>query len=169
MAQAAKCRAGLIAERIKPMDHHLEEKMLTMRRLYRRVMAGVFALAVLMVVIDLLYPDLASLTREAALMSKSVMIVLFLSIIPLLLSHLKKRLANLPPEADTNRKMAVYQRQFHIKAAVLCVLCVLSMVVFILSGDPMILILLLAGLLFLYFERPSRLKIVEDLGLDEEG
>ncbi|MBS3807284.1 MAG: hypothetical protein KGY60_07255 [Bacteroidales bacterium] len=151
------------------MNTHIEEKILYLRRMYRRVMAGVLALAVLMVVIDLLYPDLTSLSKKAALISKSVMIVLFLSIIPLLLSHFRKRLGEIPGEADTNWKMGVYQRQFYIKAAVLSALCVLSMVVFIISGDPMILVLLLAGVLFLYFERPNRLRIVDDLGLDEEA
>lgn len=150
------------------MNTHIEGKILYLRRMYRRVMAGVLALAVLMFVIDLLYPDLASLSKKAALISKSVMIVLFLSIIPLLLSHFRKRLGEMSGEADSTWKMGVYQRQFYIKAAVLSVLCVLSMFVFIISGDPMILVLLLAGVLFLYFERPNRLKILDDLGLDEE-
>ena len=151
------------------MDHQVEERIGSLQRIYRRVMVGVFALVVLMFVVDGLYPDLTSLSKKAGLISKSVMIVLFLSVIPLLLSYFRKRLGKMPGEADSAWKMWVYQRQFYIKAAVLSVLCVLSMVVFLISGDPMILILLLAGVLFLYFERPNRHKILDDLGLDEEA
>ena len=151
------------------MESHFEQRVRYLQRMYRRVMAGLFALAVLMFVIDLLYPGLTSLSKEAALVSKSVMIMLFLSIIPLLLSHFRKRLKKLPPEADAHWKMEVYQRQFFIKAWVLSFLCVMSMVVFIISGDPMILILLLAGVLFVYFERPNRLKIINDLGMEGES
>ena len=150
------------------MDAHVEHKILILKRLYKRVMVGLLALALVMLAIDMIYPGLTSLSKKTALISKSVMIVLFLSVIPLLLSHLRKQLARLPGHTDIREKMAVYQRQFYIKAAVLSALCVLSMVVFLLSGDPMILVLLLAGLLFLYFERPNRLKIQSDLDIEQD-
>lgn len=150
------------------MDAYVEQKILILRRLYKRVMIGLLALALLMFAIESIYPGLTRLSSKTALISKSVMIVLFLSVIPLLLSHLRKKLISLPSHADRETKMAVYQRQFYIKVTVLSALSVLSILVFSLSGDAMILVLLLAGMLFLYFERPSRLKIQSDLDIDGE-
>jgi hypothetical protein len=46
-------------------------------------------------------------------------------------------------------------------------LSVLTLVVFFFSRDPMILIFVLAVIVFFYFERPTRLKIQEDLKINE--
>lgn len=146
-----------------------EDALHSMRRLYRKNMAGVLVLSAGVLAASMLFPELPSLSKKASLIAKSVMIVLFLSVIPLLLSHLRKQLRLLPAETSIARKMAVYRRQFYIKAAVLSLLCLMSMVVFLASGDPMILVLLLAGVMFLYFERPNRLKIRNDLKMDEES
>lgn len=150
-------------------DKVFEDELGSMWRLYRKNMAGVLFLSAGVLALAMLFPGLPSLSKKASLIAKSIMIVLFLSVIPLLLSHLRKQLRLLPRETSIDRKMTVYRRQYYIKAAVLSILCLMSMVVFLASGDPMILVLLLAGLLFLYFERPNRLKIRHDLKMDEEA
>ena len=151
------------------MEHQLEQQMNGLRKHYRYTMAGILALAGFTLVVYFLYPELTNLSRVKALISKSVMIILFLSVVPLLLSYLRKRLARVPGETTPSEKMAIYKKHFRVKAMTLSVLCVLSMLVFILSDDPMILILLVAGILFLYFERPNELKFRNDLENEADG
>jgi hypothetical protein len=149
-------------------DPRFEDQIKSMTRFYRIVVTALLVIAVLAFVLYFLWPGLSILTREEALVSKSIMIILFLSIVPLMLNYMKKQLARIPQETPPIEQLYVYKRHFHRKAIALALLCLLSVVVFMLTGDPMILLLLIAGILFLYFERPSRLKILTDLDMEEE-
>jgi len=149
------------------MDQNINEQITGLKRLYRNTMSGLLGLTLVTFVLYFLFPGLSKLSREAALVSKSVLIILFLSIVPLMLSFMRRRLERIPSEATLFDKLAVYKNQFQLKSGILAALCILSMVVFVISGDPMILILLIAGILFLYFERPNHLKIRKDFRMDE--
>jgi len=150
-------------------DPRFEEQMKVLKRFYRKTLATLLAFVALAFTLYFLFPAISVFTREEALVSKSVMIILFLSVIPLMLSYMKKQLDRIPEETSPIEQLQVYKRYFYRKAIALALLCVLSVLVFMLTGDPMILLLLIAGILFLYFERPTRLKILTDLGMDEEG
>jgi len=149
-------------------DSRFEDQVKALKKFYRATLAILLVLIALAFVLSFLFPGISTFTREEALVSKSIMILLFLSGVPLVLNHMKNRLAHIPEETPPVEQLLVYKRYFHRKTVTLAILCVLSVVVFVLTGDPMILLLLIAGILFLYFERPSRLKILADLDMDEE-
>ncbi len=149
------------------MAELFEQKIHALRKRYQTIMFGLLTLSAGVLLLHFLFPGLPNFTQKAALISKSVLIILFLSIIPLMLSHFKRKLYEIPRDREPLLKITAYQRQFYIKTAVIVALCLLTLLVFALSGDPMILVLLLAGVLFLFFERPSRLKIYTDLDIDD--
>jgi uncharacterized membrane protein YbhN (UPF0104 family) len=149
-------------------DPRFENQLKIMNRFYRTILISLLAVIVLAFVLYFLLPGVSTLTREEALVSKSIMIILFLSVVPLMLSYMKRQLARIPRESTPVDQLLVYKRHFYRKAIALAILCVLSLVVFLLTGDPMILLLLVAGILFLYFERPGRLKVLTDLDMEEE-
>jgi len=149
-------------------DPRFEEQLKALKRYYRTILTALLAIIVLAFVLYFLLPAISTLSREEALVSKSIMIILFLSVVPLMLSYMKRQLARIPREKSPIEQLSVYKRHFHRKAIALALLCLLSVLVFMLTSDPMILLLLIAGILFFYFERPSRLKILTDLDMEEE-
>jgi L-asparagine transporter-like permease len=145
------------------MGELLKDQVSKLRHIYKKNIIIIIIFFVVTMVIRAILPESPELPKNYVLMSKSVLIILFLISIPLVLSYLKQKVRNIPPNIPLAERFSVYTRYFRIKSLIFLILALLTLLVFTLSGDPMLLVLLVAVVLFFYFERPNRLKIQEDL------
>lgn len=152
------------------MNESLNDPMFgKLNSLYKRSIISIIAGSVLVIALRFMYPEAMRLPARYALMSKSIVIILFLLSVPLTLSYLKKQVGKIPGNIPLSERLSSYMYYFRIKSSVFIVLAVLTILVFLFSGDPMILALLIADVLFYYFERPNHLKVQDDLNIDEEA
>jgi len=151
------------------MSELLTNQISRLRNIYRKTIASILAITLVMFVLKYIAPGSIELSERYALMAKSVVILLFLLAVPFGVSHLRQRIKRIPASVPLSERVSSYMGYFKIKAVIFLALSILTLLVFFFSGDPMILILLLAVLVFFYFERPNRLKIQEDLRIDEDS
>ncbi len=149
------------------MSELLTNQISKLRNLYKKSIAAIIAGSLLIVVARYVAPETLELSEKYAIMSKSVVIVLFLMAVPFVVSNLRQRIRNIPSTIPLSERLASYRYFFRIKSVIFLLLSALTLLVFFFSRDPMILIFVLAVIVFFYFERPTRLKIQEDLRIND--
>ena len=150
------------------MGELLTNQISKLRHLYKKSITSIITVAILVIVVKYVAPESMELSQEYALMGKSGVIFLFLITVPFVVSYLRQRIKKIPSNLPLNERLATYMSFFRIKSVIFLVLSALSLLVFFFSGDPMILFVLIAVVVFFYFERPNRLKIQEDLKITED-
>ena len=140
------------------------------RKHYKWGMIGSLVLGFLLVLSYGYFREYISFSQDVSLMSKSVLIILFLISIPIVVTVFNQKLRGIPLEWTDHKKLKQYRLLFNIKIFGLFFLSVLALVVFIMTGDFEMLIFWVATILFLYFDRPGYDKIQTDLriGYTEE-
>ena len=139
--------------------HKLKKKSF----IYLGVVALFFLFTLLMLY---LFNDSVEVTRETSWMTKTVLFVVFFGTIPLMFYYVAGKVRNIAEKQTYKKMMRSYARLYSIKFVLYTILSVLSLIGFFLTKDPMILLLFIAGIFFLYFERPSKDKIENDLAIN---
>jgi hypothetical protein len=140
-----------------------------LRILSKRGIVSVSVLLVISVLLTSLLNFLLQLAGEPKLIIKTVLFVLFFGTIPLMFYTVSQTVRKISRKNELKSKLRPYARLYKTKLIVYIVLSVLALTGFILTTDPMILILPLAGIFFMYYERPGLDKIAEDLAIEEEN
>lgn len=139
------------------------------RKQYKRGMVVTLILGFVLVIAYGYFRTYFSFSDNADLISKSILIIVFLVTIPVMVTVFNQKLRSIPLEWDSDKKLQRYRLLFKIKIAGLISISVLALVVFFLTGDFKMLIFWVAAVLFLYFDRPGYSKIQEDLRIEQGG
>ncbi len=126
------------------------------------VVLGVF------VILFLFFRENIRLDTQPALMGKSIFFAIFLIAFPSLLSYFHGQVNKLHLGLSNKTKLERYQKDYRFLNNALFVLFVLTLIAFILTSDPFVLVFLLADLFFIFYERPKTHKIKEILSLVDE-
>jgi predicted neutral ceramidase superfamily lipid hydrolase len=165
VAEKEECGADLIRKVL--MGELLTNQISKLRNLYKKSIAAIIAGTFLIIGARFIAPESMELSEKYAIMSKSAVILLFLMAVPFVVSNLRQHIRNIPSTLPLSERLSSYMYFFRIKSVIFLLLSALALVVFFFSHDPMILIFVLAVIVFFYFERPTRLKIQEDLKINE--
>ncbi len=133
--------------------------------LSKRGIVGVSILLVISVFLTSLLDFSMQLPGESRLIIKTVLFVLFFGTIPLMFYAVSQTVRKMSRKNELKGKLRRYAKLYKTKLIVYFLLAVLALIGFILTTDPMILVLPLAGIFFLYYERPGLEKITDDLAI----
>ncbi len=98
----------------------------------------------------------------------ALLLILFLLVIPLGNNLLKKKLTQIREKSSLEEKKISYRNLYILMLAVLDGCAVLDIVVFLISRNYNILLLVLFVLILLFLKRPTKDRIIDDLALDKE-
>jgi hypothetical protein len=129
------------------------------------VVAAFFLISLAVVFI---FPESVELSGETKLMIKIVLFILFFGTIPLMFYIVSFRVRKIISHPGVKNRFRSYAKLHIIKFVIYSVLSILALIGFIFTRDPMILVLFIAGIFFLYFERPSIDKINSDLAISND-
>lgn len=152
-----------MSEEIKKIKATLEY----IRKQYKRGMIATLILGFILVIAYGYFRQYFTFSEDADLISKSILIIVFLVAIPIMVTLFNQKLRSIPLDWDSDKKLQRYRLLFKIKIGGLISISVLALVVFFLTGDFKMLIFWVAAVLFLYFDRPGYSKIQEDLRIEE--
>jgi hypothetical protein len=138
------------------------------RKQYKRGMIATLILGFFLVIAYGYFRAYFTFSENADLISKSILIIVFLVTIPVMVTVFNQKLRNIPLEWSSDKKLQRYRLLFKIKIGGLISISVLALVVFFMTGDFKMLIFWVAAVLFLYFDRPGYSKIQEDLRIEQE-
>lgn len=139
------------------------------RKQYRRGMIATLILGFILVIGYGYFRDYLSFSENFNLISKSILIIIFLAIIPVMVTMFNQKLRNIPLEWTSEKKLKRYRSLFMIKISGLILISVLALIVFFLTGEFEMLVFWVAAVLFLYFDRPGYEKIQEDLRIEQNN
>lgn len=145
-----------------------ESTIKTIRSYYLYSMLGIALLSIIILIGYGAVQNDIKIPENVGLMGKSILIIIFLISIPVVVSLFNKQLRRIPLEWRQEKQFRRYRFFYNIKILVLIIVSILSLLVFILTGDFEMLIFLFATLLFLYFDRPTFEKIHSDLRISKE-
>ncbi|MGM0498357.1 MAG: hypothetical protein ACQESJ_10595 [Bacteroidota bacterium] len=137
------------------------------RKQYRRGMIATLILGFILVFGYGYFRDYLSFSENFNLISKSILIIIFLAAIPVMVTMFNQKLRSVPLEWSSEKKLKRYRSLFMVKIGGLITISVLALIVFFLTGEYEMLVFWVAAVLFLYFDRPGYEKIQEDLRIEQ--
>jgi len=149
-------------------DITVENYIKNLRNYFRTILIYEAISALIIGILYYFFGDSIRLDTQPALMGKSIFFAVFLIAFPSLLSHFHARVNKMQTGLSAEMKMDRYDRDYRFLNNALLVLFVLCLFAFILTGDPFVLIFLLADLFFIFYERPTYFKIKEIIATPEE-
>jgi len=139
------------------------------RKQYKRGMIASLILGFVLVMAYGYFRDYLSFSENFNLISKSILIIVFLAAIPVMVTMFNQKLRSIPLEWNSDKKLERYRSLFMVKIGGLISISVLALIVFFLTGEYEMLVFWVAAVLFLYFDRPGYEKIQEDLRIEQNS
>ena len=153
------------------METEKKHATIVYRKLKKKSLTGMVVVSLFLLItllIFLLFNGNLELDPETKLMTKTVLFIVFFGTIPLMFYVVSGKIRKIQEKPGLKDRLRSYARLFIIKFIIYSVLSILALTGFLFTVDPMILLLLLIGIFFLYYERPSLDKIESDLLTDSE-
>jgi len=154
------------------MTEKIEQIKATLAYIRKQYKLGMIVTLVLGFVLIMAYGyfrDYLSFSENFNLISKSILIIVFLAAIPVMVTMFNQKLRTIPLEWDSTKKLERYRSLFMVKIIGLISISVLALIVFFLTGEYEMLVFWVAAVLFLYFDRPGYEKIQEDLRIEQDA